>query len=63
MPSSKENIGIFFGVLAFFLFATTDVAQKYGVIGCQESADHSPTNSRKTRHNRYPVPVEQCCRQ
>ena len=32
MLSSKENIGIFFGILAFFLFATTDVAQKYATI-------------------------------
>ena len=32
MISSKENIGIFFGILAFFLFATTDVAQKYATI-------------------------------
>ena len=32
MPSSKENLGIFFGILAFFLFATTDVAQKYATI-------------------------------
>ena len=32
MLSSKENIGMFFGVLAFFLFATTDVAQKYATI-------------------------------
>ena len=32
MLSSKENIGIFFGIIAFFLFATTDVAQKYATI-------------------------------
>ena len=32
MLSSKESIGIFFGILAFFLFATTDVAQKYATI-------------------------------
>jgi len=32
MLSSKENVGIFFGILAFFLFATTDVAQKYATI-------------------------------
>ena len=32
MLSSKENIGIFFGILAFFIFATTDVAQKYATI-------------------------------
>ena len=32
MLSSRENIGIFFGIVAFFLFATTDVAQKYATI-------------------------------
>ena len=32
MLSSKENIGIFFGILAFFIFASTDVAQKYATI-------------------------------
>tara|TARA_B100001142_G_scaffold313441_1_gene349920 strand:+ start:356 stop:1216 length:861 start_codon:yes stop_codon:yes gene_type:complete len=29
---SKENIGIFFGALAFFIFATSDVIQKYATI-------------------------------
>jgi len=32
MLSSKENIGIIFGILAFFIFASTDVAQKYATI-------------------------------
>tara|TARA_B110000014_G_scaffold213357_1_gene166147 strand:+ start:562 stop:1422 length:861 start_codon:yes stop_codon:yes gene_type:complete len=30
--NKKENIGIFFGILAFFLFATSDVLQKYATI-------------------------------
>jgi len=29
---SKENLGIFFGALAFFIFATSDVLQKYATI-------------------------------
>jgi len=29
---SKENLGIFFGALAFFIFATSDVIQKYATI-------------------------------
>ncbi len=32
MIKSKENIGIFFGALAFFLFASSDVLQKYATI-------------------------------
>ena len=32
MIKSKENIGIFFGALAFFIFATSDVMQKYATI-------------------------------
>ena len=32
MIKSKENIGIFFGALAFFIFATSDVIQKYATI-------------------------------
>ena len=32
MINKKENIGIFFGILAFFLFATSDVLQKYATI-------------------------------
>ena len=32
MIRSKENIGIFFGATAFFLFATSDVLQKYATI-------------------------------
>ena len=32
MIKSKENIGIFFGALAFFIFATSDVLQKYATI-------------------------------
>ena len=32
MLNKKENIGIFFGILAFFLFATSDVLQKYATI-------------------------------
>ena len=32
MFSSKENLGIFFGALAFFLFASSDVLQKYATI-------------------------------
>ena len=32
MIKSKENIGIIFGALAFFLFASSDVIQKYATI-------------------------------
>ena len=32
MIKSKENIGILFGALAFFIFATSDVLQKYATI-------------------------------
>ena len=32
MIKSRENIGIFFGALAFFIFATSDVIQKYATI-------------------------------
>ena len=32
MIKSKENLGIFFGALAFFIFATSDVLQKYATI-------------------------------
>ena len=32
MIKSKENIGIFFGALAFFIFASSDVIQKYATI-------------------------------
>ena len=32
MIQSKENLGIFFGALAFFIFATSDVLQKYATI-------------------------------
>ena len=32
MIKSKENIGIIFGILAFFLFASSDVIQKYATI-------------------------------
>ena len=32
MINKKENIGIFFGILAFFLFASSDVLQKYATI-------------------------------
>ena len=32
MIKSKENLGIFFGALAFFIFATSDVIQKYATI-------------------------------
>ena len=30
--SSRENIGILFAILSFFLFASTDVAQKYATV-------------------------------
>ena len=32
MIKSKENVGILFGALAFFIFATSDVLQKYATI-------------------------------
>ena len=32
MIKSRENIGIFFGALAFFIFASSDVIQKYATI-------------------------------
>ena len=32
MINNKENLGIFFGALAFFLFASSDVLQKYATI-------------------------------
>ena len=32
MIKSKENLGIIFGALAFFIFATSDVLQKYATI-------------------------------
>ncbi len=32
MIRNKENLGIFFGALAFFLFASSDVLQKYATI-------------------------------